>query len=271
VTPLDTLLKQVAQLRPVDPTECVDEPEFDPGRLLAWQAGAEDEDAVRHLGACAACRTLLAGLEPLSEAAVERAVAEVVEPVAVADAPSRPPVVAAQEDKRPPTPPRRWVPWLLLPSATLAAAAATVVTLAGRHLPPPPAVYGDEVTGGVKTSRSTTAPAGHVFLPHSRLRWVIRPWTAVTPAPQARVFRVEGDRLVALPPELVRVQEGGTVVVEGPGAQLLGEKAARVVLLVALAWEIEALDRLADAPLGQALESIEVSVFQAEFDYRLAP
>ncbi|MEZ4471048.1 MAG: hypothetical protein R3F60_09670 [bacterium] len=60
------VLGAVAALSQADPQVCILDPEFDAGRLEAWKAGADDEEVVAHLGACAACRGFVAALAPLS-------------------------------------------------------------------------------------------------------------------------------------------------------------------------------------------------------------
>ena len=269
MTPLDTLLKQVAQLRPVDPTECVDEPEFDPGRLLAWQAGAEDEDAVRHLGACAACRTLLAGLEPLSEAAVSQAVAEpvvvaepaeVVELAEVAEFPGGGPGAAR----------RSWRATALRIAVPLAAAAGLYLLV--RPEPPPPEplppYQAGEVVGGVKATRSDGSAASMVFLPHSNVEWTLKPSTTVEPLPSVRVFRLEGPQLVPLLEAKVQVDPRGTVVLKDTAERLLGPTQRRVRLAVVVARTAEGLE---GTTLDDFRHRADALVFEAEFDYRLTP
>ena len=263
MTPLDTLLKQVAQLRPVDPTECVDEPEFDPGRLLAWQAGAEDEEAVRHLGACAACRALLAGLEPLSEATVNQAVGPSVTELAEVEFPG------GGQGAGPAR--RSWRATALRIAAPLAAAAGLYLLVRPGEPPPSeplPPYQAGEVVGGVKATRSDGSAASNVFLPHSTIEWALIPLTTVEPLPSARVFRLEGSLLVQVPEANVKVKPGGGVALKDTAERLLGPTQRRVRLAVVVARTAEGLE-------GTTLEDFrhrtDVLVFEAEFDYRLTP
>ena len=127
--PTDAVLQAVAGLEGADARVCTCDPEFDPARLEAWKAGAEDEEVVAHLGICAACRSFVAALAPLAPGVVAR----------IEGAGARPGS-------------RKPLFWFMIPA--LAAAAALVVALwpSGASLP---AYRGEAPSGGVQVVKAT--------------------------------------------------------------------------------------------------------------------
>ena len=200
---------------------CVQMPvEFDAGRIMAWQRGAEDAEVVAHLGACAFCRDLLDGLaKPLTDAQTR-----------------------AMADQMPS--PRRWA----APLVTVLACAAALVIWAARPdvilpldalTPTQPSLGYTEATfaGGLAEVKSTTGSTR--FTETSTLRWVLRPPSAAVRAQSAALYRVDGARLVAVPAQ-VTVRPTGAVRLELRDVGLL--LPAGRVHLIAVTSLGEALD-----------------------------
>ncbi len=210
-------------------TDCIETPEFDPGRLLAWKQGHEDIEVVTHLGRCAACRALMADLEPASAAQVDR-------------------IVAALH----PRPRRRW----LLPAVAAAAALAAGLWLSLRPLELP-SFRPNEPLGGVQEKRDGVAPSRR-FVATSRLEWTIPPATAVDGPFLARGFRQLGDRWQPLPEGTVQIGPGGTVVLAGLAGTLLGDQPGPVRLRVVVAGDEADLAARLAGPTGDHVFDLDV-------------
>lgn len=254
---------------------CVDDPPFDAGLLVRFRAGGQeaDEAVLVHLGRCAHCRDLLRALAPVEESAVEQILTWLPLPELEAGAGAAGESRGVQPSDLPSA----------LPGSPAAGrkgwwvAAAIAVGVAAWWLlspppTPPPAYIAEPPTGGVAEVMSS-GPAGATptFHPDSPLRWVLRPASALKNPPAARAFVVRGGRLAPLPEAALRRIEGGTVVLEGQAAHLLGDEPGERVLVVGLALEPDRLSDATGRTLGEARAQAGVRWHELVVHYQRAP
>jgi hypothetical protein len=268
-TELDLMLRgHCPGASPSAAAACVDDPEFDLGRLLALRAGADDAAALDHVSRCAFCRALLVeAAEPATDllvARMDRAWSTVGRPEAGADAP-------AAADPAPARRPARVLRFGALGGAIALAAGVLFFALRPGALPPAPEYTLDGPTGGLTEVRADV-PASNVYLPESQVRLVLRPAGPVVPGAAAALFRVEADaRLVALPAGLVEAMPNGAFLIEAAGRTLFGDTPGRKRLALVVAREGGRL-----APLdGASVEALdgrpELRLFEVDVEYRLTP
>jgi hypothetical protein len=187
---------------PLPKERCILDPhEFDAGRLLAWQAGVEDEEVDLHLAQCSFCRSLLPGLAMPQTDAMTRALADQL-----------------------PARRNRVVP---IAAALVCAAAIALFALRPNTALPidalRPAPTGLEYSearfsGGLATTKSEGGSTR--FTPQSTLRWVLRPPSASARAGSAQIYQVGPDGRLAVQAAQVKLLPTGAVRIVIQGAQL---------------------------------------------------
>lgn len=202
--------EEMAKMLREIPDGTPDSDHVDDGLLIAYVRGTIDEarreDIDRHLTSCADCRALVADYgDPIS-----------------------PETKAWAKEKLATGHRRRW------PVATGVAVAAAVLLFA--FLPRPktdtdrvPEYEIAAMLGGVAKMRGP-AVGGGVFVPTSRVRWILRPTGAKMPDAHLRVFVARGDRIVEVATPAYDRGASGTIRFESNAEDLLGrEFGARIV------------------------------------------
>lgn len=262
---LDLMLRGTgAGAPPSAAAACVDEPEFDLGRLLALRTGTEDAAALDHVSRCAFCRALLVeAAEPATDllvARMDRAWSTVGRPEAEVHA-----------DAAPARRPARLLRFGALGGAIALAAGVLFFALRPGALPPAPEYTLDGPTGGLTEVRADV-PGSNVYLPESQVRLVLRPAGSVVPGAAAALFRVEADaRLVALPGGLVETMPNGAFLIEAAGRALFGDTPGRKRLALVVAREGGTLTPLDGASVEALDGRPELRLFEVDVEYRLTP
>ena len=222
----------------MDPN-CTLDPPFDAGVLVSLRAGglsAEEAEAARaHLEDCAHCRALLRGLEPLGEEEIERWME----------------LVPAVKERK-----EGIVRRLALPLVAVAAAAVVAWFFIMPPPPLPPEYIAGPLEGGIAEVKGTGPTKGiPTFHPNSRIRWVLRPKTALKEPPAARAFVLQNGKLRPLPDSALRRVEGGALVLEGRAGDLIRGLAGQCSLILGLASDAKRLEGIEglDEPPGVRL------------------
>lgn len=208
--------------------------EFDLGRLQAWQAGADDPEAVAHLSTCAFCRSLLPGLAMPQTDAMTRALADRI--------------------------PRRGR-WRIAVGAAIACAAAMLFFVL-RPTPVEPFDPSTVPTGGLQYTEASfkgglavtkSATGTTRFTPESTLRWILRPPSVSVRAQSAKVYRIDPAGALTDQPADIKLLPTGAVRITIAGAQL---PTGRISLLAVVSKDatldltgrqVKALHSIADA------------------------
>ena len=202
---------------------CIVEPAFDPNTLLEWKLNPDtpEGEVPDHLVECDYCRRLMADLRRSTDIEL-RSFANKI--------PSKRPI------------------WGVV--VGIAAAAAAVLLLFARPADAPPAYEAGPLTGAMVAVRGDAD--GTVFLPQSRVEWVIRPLVPLKNPPAARAFYLEADEVLhQLPVSALTRVEGGTLVLEGIIKNLVGDAHPKQFLVV-LATDDQDLATLDKQPWADA-------------------
>lgn len=198
---------------------CVVEPAFGPSILLEWKLNPDtpEGEVLDHLVECDYCRRLMADLRRSTDTELRIFV-----------------------DKMP----SKRLPWGV--GVGIAAAAAAIFLMFARSIDRPPAYEAGPLTGAKVDVRG--ASDGTIFLPQSRVEWVIRPLVPLDNPPAARAFYLEADQVLhQLPASALTRVEGGTLVLEGIIKNLVGDAQPKQFLVV-LATDDQDLETLDKQP-----------------------